>query len=292
VPGLIRYQFHWAPRIGFNNPDVRRVLRVMFPRLGVMVCIQLMFLIRDNLASRLAEGSVSALTYGWMIQQVPETILGTALGIALLPTISELIVLEQREKFRETVEKCVRILFGLTLPIAVVLAIGLQPLVKLAFGLDAGQADLLMAVTRGFLAGLIGHSILEVASRSFYSRQDAVTPFKAALLSLGIYIVVGVGFYRWFGAPGIAWTDSIAYTTQAVVLLVVLSRQLGAPLRLGDTLPRGLLGAAMAGGVVTLLFVLLEGRLPGAVVSAGSMLVGAAVLLPFSWKEVRSLLHL
>ncbi len=292
IPGLVRYQFHWAPKIGLNNPEVRRVLKVMLPRLGVMACIQLMFVIRDNLASRLAEGSVSALTYGWMIQQVPETILGTALGIALLPAISELIALDQREKFRETVEKCVRILFGLTLPIAVVLAIGLQPLVKLVFGLDAGQADLLMSVTRGFLAGLIGHAILEVAARSFYARQDAVTPFKAALLTLGIYILLGVGFYRWFGAPGIAWTDTIAYTTQAVFLLVIFSRQTGQPLRLGDTLPRGLIGAVAAGGVVILLFFLLEGRLPAALISAGSMLAGAVVFLSFSWKEVRSMLRL
>lgn len=292
IPGLIRYQFHWAPKLGINQPDVRRVLKIMLPRLGVMACIQLMFVIRDNLASRLSEGSVSALTYGWMIQQVPETILGTALGIALLPAISELVALEQREAFRATVEKCVRILFGLTLPIAVVLAVGLQPLVKLVFGLDAPQADLLMSVTRGFLAGLMGHSILEVASRSFYARQDALTPFKGALLSLGIYIILGVGLYRWLGAPGIAWTDTIAYTSQAVFLLVIFSRQVKQPVRLGDTLPRGLAGALVSGGVVVVLFFLLEGRLPAAVVSVGSMLAGAAVMLTFVWKEVRGMLRL
>ena len=139
-------------------------MRVMAPRLGVMLCIQLMFVIRDNLASRLAEGSVSSLTYGWMIQQVPETILGSALGIALLPAISEFVALEERQKFRETIEKCVRILVGLTLPVAVVLGLGLEPLIKLVFGLDATQADLMMWVSRGFLLGLMGHTVLEIAS--------------------------------------------------------------------------------------------------------------------------------
>jgi putative peptidoglycan lipid II flippase len=292
IPGLVMFKFHWSPKIGLGTPDVRRVLKVIFPRLGVMLCIQLMFVVRDNLASRLAEGSVSSLTYGWMIQQVPETILGTALGMALLPAISELVALEQREKFRDTIEKCVRILFALTLPTAVVMAVGLEPLVKLVFGLDTAQADLMMWVTRGFLCGLIGHSILEVATRSYYSQQNAVIPFFTALMTLVIYVGLGSLLYRWLGAPGIALTDTIAYTTQAVVLLLLLNRKISRPIRLQDTLPRALGGAAAAGLVTAGLFALLSSRLPGVVVSAASMLAGGAVFLPFVWKEVRGVVRL
>lgn len=292
IPGLIKYQFHWTPKIGLGTPEVRRVLKILIPRLGVMFCIQLMFVIRDNLASRLAEGSVSALTYGWMIQQVPETILGTALGMALLPAISEFIALEQREKFRDTIEKCVRILFGLTLPVAVVLGVGLEPLVKLVFGLNAAQADLMMWVSRGFLLGLIGHSILEVATRSFYSQQNTVIPFLTAVMTLVIYTGVGILLYRWLGAPGIALTDTIAYTTQVMVVLFLLNRRLVKPIGLGDTLPRAVLGAVVGGLVVAGLFALLSGRLPGAAVSVISMLAGGVAFLPFVFKEVRSVVRL
>lgn len=292
VPGLIKFEFHWTPKIGLNNPEVRRVLKVMIPRLGVMLCIQLMFVVRDNLASRLAEGSVSALTYGWMVQQVPETILGTALGMALLPAISELVALEAREKFRSTIEQCVRILFGLTLPVAVVLGLGLEPLLKTVFGLDAAQADLLMWVTRGFLLGLVGHSVLEVATRSYYAQQNAVIPFLSALLTLVVYVTLGLGMYRWLGAPGIALTDTLAYSLQALVLLVVLKRRMALPVSLGDTLPRSILGAVAAAVVVSGLFALLNGRLPGVVVSVGSMLAGGAAFVPFVWKEMRAVVRL
>ena len=292
IPGLIKYEFHWIPKIGLGNPDVRRVLRVMLPRLGVMLCIQLMFVIRDNLASRLAEGSVSALTYGWMIQQVPETILGSALGIALLPTISEFVAREERQKFRETIEKCVRILVGLTIPVAVVLSLGLEPLIKLVFGLNAAQADLMMWVSRGFLLGLMGHTILEVASRSFYSQQDALTPFKTALMTLAIYVVMGIFMYRWLGAPGIALTDTTAYTTQAIVLLIIFGRQEKSPVRLRDTLPRVIIAAAAAGLTVAGIYFLAGDRIPAVLVSIFSMAAGGVVFLPFVWKEVRSLVRL
>ena len=271
---------------------MRRVLRVMIPRLGVMLCIQLMFVIRDNLASRLAEGSVSALTYGYMIQQVPETILGTALGIALLPSISELVALEERQKFRETIEKCIRILVGLTFPVAVVLGLGLEPLVKLVFGLDVAQADLMMWVSRAFLLGLMGHTVLEIATRSFYSQQDSMTPFKTALMTLGIYIVMGIFLYRWLGAPGIALTDTTAYTTQAVVLLIIFGRREKKPVRLGDTLPRVILAAAAAAVTVIGVYFLAGDRFSPVLVSVASMAAGGAVFIPFMWKEVRSLINL
>ncbi len=95
IPALVKYQFKWTPSITVFDPNVRKVLRLLGPRLLTMFFIQLIFIARDNLASGLSTGAVSALTYGWMIMQVPETLLGTAIGTALLPTLSEFAVKQQ-----------------------------------------------------------------------------------------------------------------------------------------------------------------------------------------------------
>jgi putative peptidoglycan lipid II flippase len=62
LPGLLRYQFRWTASLGLATAEVRQVLRLMLPRVFTMFFIQAVFLIRDNLASRLSEGSVTALT--------------------------------------------------------------------------------------------------------------------------------------------------------------------------------------------------------------------------------------
>ncbi len=72
IPGLIRYHFQWTPKIGIRTEGVAKVLRLMGPRLITMFFIQLIFIARDNFASRLEVGFVTALTYGWMIFRVPE----------------------------------------------------------------------------------------------------------------------------------------------------------------------------------------------------------------------------
>ena len=118
IPGLIMFKFKWAPKINLRDPDVRKILVMLGPRVASMFLYQLTFIARDNLASRLPLGSVTALTYGWMILQVPETLIGTAIGTALLPTISEMVAKNQRAEFSETINRVIRVFIALTIPSA------------------------------------------------------------------------------------------------------------------------------------------------------------------------------
>ncbi len=169
-----------------------------------MLFIQLIFIVRDNLASRLQEGAVTVLSYGWMIQQLPETLIGTAIGTALLPTLAEQFARGDREAFQQTIRRAVNLLVGVTLPVAAILSLGLRPAMEFAFGFDPQGTDLLLWVTRGYLAGLMGHSLLEIASRSFYAQQDALTPLAGVIINVFIYIFLGRLLFRPLGAAGIS----------------------------------------------------------------------------------------
>jgi putative peptidoglycan lipid II flippase len=291
VPGLIKYRFQWVPRIGIHLPAVQKVLRLLVPRLGTMLLIQLIFIVRDNLASRLAEGSVTALTYGWMVQQVPETLIGTAIGTAILPTLAEQVARKDWEMFRSILERAIRVLVALTIPVAVILAVGMRPLLVLAFGFDAEGTDLLLWVARGFLVGLMGHSLLEVAARSFYAQQDAITPLVGAAINVTIYITLGSLLFRPLGAPGISITDSIAFTIQAFFLLTMLLRKPFLKFNVKGTVLRVLPGALAAFAVI--LAVQFAGSEASAmVIGLAGMTAGSLIVLPFIWPEIRVLLRL
>src|SRR5512146_1886206 len=182
VPGLVRYGFHWTPRIGLGSAPVRRVLALLGPRVITMLLVQLTFIVRDNLGSRLpAQGSITLLTYGWTIMQVPETLIGTAIGIAILPTLSELVAREEREAFQSALQRSMQVIIAVTVPIAIVLMGGLRPLLATAFDFGEAGTESLLWVTRGFLLGLTGQCLKEVAVRSFYARRDAITPLITAV---------------------------------------------------------------------------------------------------------------
>jgi putative peptidoglycan lipid II flippase len=293
IPGLVRYKFKWIPSLDIRNTGVIEVFKVVGPRLLTMFMIQLMFIARDNFASRLGQiGAISSLTYGWMIMQVPETLLGTAIATALLPTLAEHATRGEWEKFRETIEKALRVLIALTMPVAAVMAAGLRPLVAAAFHFDDAGTMLLTWTTRIYLITLAGYTMQEIMARAFYARKEAMVPLYSVAIRMVIYIAVGVTavvVFRQIGAPAIAFAE-LSLTVEAIIMLGWLNRRLERPVRFDSALWRGGI-AALAGGFVAYgLAVYLPG--PGYITALIGMFGGGLLALPFIWSQARLLFRL
>jgi len=289
VPGLIRHKFRWTAAIDLRNPGLQQVLRLLGPRVATMFFLQVFFIARDNLASRLGEGSVTALNYGWFIMQVPETLIGSAIAIALLPTLAEIFARGERQVFGDTIQRAVRVLLALTVPVAALLAVGIEPLIPLIFGFDAAGSQLVLWATRAYLLGLMGHALLETAARSFYAQQDARTPLYLAALNALVYIILATSFSKWLAAPGIALANSFAFSLEALLLLLLLRRKYPQALSVSGTVLRSLL-AALAGGLLT--FAVLQLPLPPLAAAPLGMALGGLLALPFIWPEIKTLVKL
>ncbi|MGC8856972.1 MAG: murein biosynthesis integral membrane protein MurJ, partial [Anaerolineae bacterium] len=236
APALFKFGFRWTPALDLRHTGLLEALRLIAPRLLTMGGIQLIVLARDNLASRLGqEGAVTALTYGWMMMQVPETILGTAIATAMLPTLSEYAARGDLGGFHQTIERGLRVLISLTLPIAAIVGVVLPPLVRGVFGFDTNTTSLITWTGRAYLFTLTGYVLQEIAARAFYARKEPVFPLYSVGLRLVIFLGVGISavwFFRNIGAPIIALGE-IALLIEAIVLFAWLSRRTQAPLHLG-----------------------------------------------------------
>jgi putative peptidoglycan lipid II flippase len=258
-----------------------------------MFGIQLIVIARDNLASRLDQvGAVTSLAYGWMIMQVPETLLGTAIATAMLPTLSEFAARADWNAFHQAVEKALRVLIALTIPVAAVMAAGINPLVRAAFGFDAETSTLVTWTTRAYLLTLTGYAIQEIAARSFYARKEPMFPLYAVILRLALFIgigIFGITLFRELGAPVIAFAE-IALLIESIILFGWLSKRTHEPLRVWSAGLRGL-AAALLGGVTAYILAL---YVPGSAVLTAllGMVVGGLIALPLIWSEIKLLLHL
>ncbi len=290
VPGLIRFRFRWSPVLDPADTGLHKVARMMGPRILTIAAFNVVFVATDNLASRLEVGSVTALVYGWLIMQVPETLLATAIGTALLPTLSEQFARRENAQFEASLARATRSLLALTLPITAILCLSLHPLVEAVFGLNAEGTRLVVGAAQAFLVGLAGHSLLEVAARGFYSRQNALVPLAGAMIGLVSFVALALVLYQPLGSAGIALANSLAFTLQAGLLLLILRRTFPAVLRLGGPLLRGLASAAL-GGVVVLLVMRLAPVSP-APAAALALLAGGLAALPPILPYVRDLARL
>lgn len=297
LPGLVRFGFRWAPRLNLAHPGVRQVLVVMLPRVATVLFIQLVFIAQDNIASRLIAGSVTALVYGWLFMQVPESLIGTALGTALLPTLSEQITRQEGQAFQRTINHTLRAILALTIPLATILIIGIHPLVPI-LGFDETGTELVIWTTRAYMLGIVGHSLIEVGARAFYARQDARTPLILIAITFLLFVVFGVLLALVFdlGAPGIALANTLAFSIEAGLFLWLLRRQFPGMLALGST-PWRVALAALSGGLLVffgLQWLPLDSLalVPGVLASLALLAAGVLVSVPFVWPELRLLLDL
>lgn len=228
VPALIRYGFRWTPSLDFRAPGVMKAARLMGPRILTVAAIQAIFVTTDNFASGLGAGAITALAYGWLILQVPETIIGSALGTVLLPTLSEMADRGTREEVRRMIRRALGVIFALTLPIV---AIGIPLMgtaVRLVFEGRAFTVEATAMVTATaslFLLALPAHAILETTVRAFYAHQDARTPLFAAGLTAILFISLCFLLTRVMGYTGVALANTLAFSFEAMLLLWLLRRR-------------------------------------------------------------------
>jgi peptidoglycan biosynthesis protein MviN/MurJ (putative lipid II flippase) len=127
-----------------------------------------------------------------------------------------------------------------------------------------------------------------VGARAFYSRQNAAIPLLASAVTGVVFIAVGIPFASWWGASGIAWATSLAFSVEMVLLFIMLTRKMKRTLEIIPTLSRLLIGTVI-GGLVTLVALnLLPG--PAWIVSALAMVCGFAVAVVFLFKDIRQVL--
>jgi putative peptidoglycan lipid II flippase len=287
IPGLFRYRFHWTLAFQWRDAGVRRVARLLGPRILTIGAFQLIFIIQDNLASRLAVGSVTALTYGWLVLQLPETLIATAVATALLPSIAEQFARGATAAFESLIARAVRVLTVLTVPVTGLMLLFVEPFVQAVFQFDSEGTALVVGVARAYLLGLLGHSLLEVAARAFYAQEDARTPLRVTAVGLTTFAVCAALLFRPLGANGIALANSIAFTLEALILLLLLRRTYPSVARLRGPVARTLLGTAAACAAAMLVWTLIPSA--GFVAAGACLVVGAGVALPFVMPELRQL---
>ncbi|HML21465.1 MAG TPA: murein biosynthesis integral membrane protein MurJ, partial [Aggregatilinea sp.] len=209
VPGLIRFGVRWKPRFGWRDPALRRVIVLMLPRVMGLGVVTFNTLALNSFASRMGSGAVASFDWGYRLMNIPETLIGSAMGFVVFPTLAAFSELGQRDSRRRTMAGAVRFVLIATIPAAAGLILVGRPLVSLLERgeFDARQGDLVYSALQFFAFGLIFQSVHEIIARSFYADKDTYTPLWvsliAAVVNIAVVSAVYVGYvYRLDGGLG------------------------------------------------------------------------------------------
>lgn len=234
IPGLIRFRARWFPDLGWNDPQLWRVIRLMLPRLAGLGVSSINLIIMTNLSTQLGRGATAATEWGWRLMQIPQTLIGSAMGIVIFPTLSALSAMDDAQGKRNAMSGALRFVMLATIPSSIGLVLIGQPLLSLLEGgaFDASATALVYSTVRAFSLGIIVHSMLEVVARSFYADKDTVTPLWAAVAGAALnvtlaYTLTGIAFGegRVDNVSGIALANSLGVALEVSILIVILRRR-------------------------------------------------------------------
>jgi len=211
----------------WRHPGVRRVLQQMAPALLGVSVAQVSLLINTQIASHVAVGAVSWLTYADRLMEFPTALLGVALGVVLLPQLSAAQVRDDGTEFSALLDWGLRLLLLLSLPCALALLLIPEGLVAVLYHygrFDADDVAMTALALQGYGVGLLGIVAIKVLAPAFYARQDIRTPVKIAVGVLVATQALNLVFVPWLGHAGLALSIGLAAWLNAGLLLLGLLR--------------------------------------------------------------------
>ncbi len=232
VPAMVKIGM--LPRIGLNpfaalrDPGVLRMVKKMGPAVFAVSAAQISLLINTSIASQLATGSVSALTYADRLMEFPTAMLGVALGTVLLPSLSKANADGDTTEYSSLLNWGLRLTFLLALPAAVGMATLAEPMIATLFhyGKFSTQAIATSAAPLvAYSAGLIGIILVKTLAPAFYARQDVRTPVKIAIAVLVFTQLMNLVFVPILAVAGLALSIGLGACVNAGFLYTGLRRR-------------------------------------------------------------------
>jgi putative peptidoglycan lipid II flippase len=243
LPAVLRTGFRYEFRLGWRDPALRRVLRLMGPATIGAAAVQINVFVNNNFASYLGDGPVSWLNVAFRFMQLPIGLFGVAIGTVTLPEVARQAARGELDGLRQTLRNALTLLATLCIPAAMGLHVLRVPVIGLLYEHGRFHAsDTLAAATAlsGYALGLAGYAGIKVLAPAFYALNDARTPALISLVSIATNYLLNWTLVRQFGFghAGLALSTSAVATLNFGLLYFLLRRRIGP---LGGALPTMLL---------------------------------------------------
>jgi putative peptidoglycan lipid II flippase len=229
VPGLFGVGMRYRLEARWRHPGVQEVARLMLPRMAGLAAGQVNFVVAIYFASRLGEGSISALNYAWLLAMMPLALFGVAIATAVFPTMAQQAATDNLDRLQSTLYASLRYILFLVIPASVGLILLREPLVSLLLQrgeFTAKSASITSSALLFYSLGLFAHSAIEILSRGFYALRDTRTPVAMAVISMVLNLLFSMALVGPMEHDGLALAMSLATIVEASLLFVVLQRRL------------------------------------------------------------------
>ncbi|MCB0351443.1 MAG: murein biosynthesis integral membrane protein MurJ [Bdellovibrionales bacterium] len=212
-----RLTTHWLVK------NVPRFFTIVLPSMLGMSVAQLLGILNVSFASRLGQGTHSYIYFADRLLEFPQSLLSVSLGVALLPTLSELWVKGKKEEFLASTQRYARLLMVLSLPSAVGLYVLAEPIVRVIFGRGefvAADISATAQVVMIYSFVLVVSGLHRVTVPAFYAVKNTWLPAANSAFCLVVHYFVASWATDTYGLLGLVGATAFTGSLNLGILLI------------------------------------------------------------------------
>ena len=193
VVGMLRSSVPMRPRLDLRLPALREFGRLMVPKMLSHPIEPLTFLFFTNVATTLAAGSVTAVSFARNFQSVPVALFGVSISLAAFPALSAAWAAGDRSGFRRQVRTSATTITVLAVAAALGLFVVGPLMIEVLLGggkFDAQDVGVTAAVLAAFALAVPFDALGHLTARGLYATHNTVLPVLASLAGFAVTVAV------------------------------------------------------------------------------------------------------
>ncbi len=219
------YRFVFEP----FHPDIKKLSYLVYPFIFSALATQVAGIVNRILVSELSTGSLSSLNFAVKINQLLTLMFLNSITLVVFPLLAEKVSKNDTKGIKATLKSASRLLFFVTMPLVVGVALLHTPIIQLAYGHGSFSAEDVTMTSSALLFYILGLTINGFSSLLGY----AVLAYQKTKISVAVSIISQVVAVSLFfllvpsmGHNGLALTSSIVPISTALLYYWYLSRRI------------------------------------------------------------------
>lgn len=204
LPPLLKMGF--CPRflINLRSKELRKVFKLMTPRVLGSAAYQLNLIILTAIASTLAVGSIKIFNLSNNLYGVPVSLVGIPFAAAIFPVLSRYAAAGRQDQFFGAILPVFKKIILYAAPLGCLMFVLRAQIIRILYGTQLASGGYfgwwetrLTAATLGiFSLSIFAACLIPLLARAFYALHDTKTPVKIAVWSVGLNLFLAWSLAR------------------------------------------------------------------------------------------------
>ncbi len=252
IPAAKVAGFNYRPVLNFSSEKLRRIVKLIIPRMVGQASTQINLVVITAIASTLTAGSLAIFNFADHLQAFPVRVIGVSFAVAAFPRFSKDLANGEKDKFLDDFSNSTRKILFAIIPISFLTFILRGQVVRLVLGtgrFDWADTRLTAAALGIFSFSLFANALSHLLIRAYFSFQDTKTPVYVSIGGVVINVFLALLFVNLLSSGGLLESGLIqllrleslesievlafplaflfSITGQLVALYYILERRLG-----------------------------------------------------------------